>query len=187
MRIHLIVRLTETALDSWLGLCRSAGLQDIRVKLAGNVSPGVVVAHDEDFTLLRFAHADAKILARFPDHLCEVAAFENPLGLDAELVLLDLLVPRATHFPRANLRVLVRGPQAVDVLAEIGIRSVREAVLFRQRVGPFLRQSAQRFVQSENMRTLKIDISSTKCTAATAAREPDASACTHCANGEWTP
>lgn len=149
MRIHLIVRLTETALGSWLGLRRLAGLQDIRIKLAGSVSSGVVVADDEDFTLLRLAHADAQILARFPDHLCEVAALEDPLRLDAELVLLDLLVPRATHLPRADLRVLVRGPQAVDVLAEVGIRPMGEAVLLRQRVRPFLRQSAQRFVQSE--------------------------------------
>lgn len=76
-----------------------------------------------------------------------MAGLEDALWLDAKVVLLDLIVPRSNDFAWIGLGITVGRPQTVDVLAEAGVGPMREAVLGRQCVGPFLRKRAQLLVQ----------------------------------------
>lgn len=126
----------------------SATAQHVRAKLPNHIAARIVIAHHQHLALARLRHADAQLGARTPHHLRKVAGPKGALRLHAKCVLAHLIVPAAAHVPGVRLRIAIGRPQTVDVLAQLRVRPIGEAILARQRLGPVLGGAAQCGAQS---------------------------------------
>lgn len=113
-------------------------LQDIGAKLASNITAWIVIAHNEHFSLFGFAHANAQILAGFPNELAKMSRFENSLRFNVEVVLLDFVVPRTNHLTRIGFGITIRRPETINIFAIVWIWTMSKTIFSRQDISPFL-------------------------------------------------
>lgn len=108
-------------------------------KLAEHVAPRVVRTNHDDLAAAGLANANAQLARSLPDHLRELASLDDAPRLNRERVLLDLFVPGPANVPRVGFGVPIGRPQTVQILAVLGVLTVREAVIPGEDLRPLLR------------------------------------------------